>query len=349
MQYIRNKKLGYDKDHLMTIPNSYTLGKNEKVFKEEIIRLPGVLQATTSYYKPAGPSGNNNSLIYPLGNDNQIMKALEYNVDENYIPCLSLSMASGRNFSKDMQTDSTGMIINETAARAFGWNVQSAIGKTIVQQNSNRGANIPYHIIGVVRDFHFRSLHETISPLLMDLYPESGLILKIKTAELPALIASMQKTWEAFNTGEPFSYEFMNDLYNKTYATEQKTGTILDIFSSLTILVASLGLFGLITFTVEQRTREIGIRKVLGARVSELTRLVSKDLLLLVLISCILAFPVAWWGMNKWLESFAYRTSLHWWVFPLAGLMALILALVTISIQAIRAAIANPVKSLRTE
>jgi len=141
----------------------------------------------------------------------------------------------------------------------------------------------------------------------------------------------------------------MNDLYNKTYTTEQKTGSVLNIFSALTILVASMGLFGLITFTVEQRNREIGIRKVLGASVSELTALVSKDLLVLVLVSCIISFPVAWWGMNKWLESFAYRTSLHWWVFILAGLMALLLAFITISIQSIRAALANPVKSMRTE
>src|SRR5690606_7209382 len=153
-----------------------------------------------------------------------------YHVDENYIPTLGMKIVNGRNFSKQFPTDSSAIILNETAARALGWNDVSAIGKTIIRQNSDRGANVPYHVIGVVQNFNFKSLHETISPLFMSLDPEGGLIFKIKTADITGLLSTMKKNWDTFNTGEPFTYAFMDDLFNKTYASEQKTGTILNLF-----------------------------------------------------------------------------------------------------------------------
>jgi putative ABC transport system permease protein len=159
----------------------------------------------------------------------------------------------------------------------------------------------------------------------------------------------MKKNWDAYNTGEPFTYNFLDDLFNKTYSAEQKTGTILNIFSVLIILVACLGLFGLVTYTAEQRTKEIGIRKVLGASVSQVTQMLSKEFLKLVLVASLFAFPVAWWAMHQWLQSFAYRVNISWWIFFVAGFVALFIALITVSFQAIKAAIANPVKSLRTE
>ncbi len=349
MKYIQNKKLGYDKEQLLTIPNSYALGKNEQVYKEELLRDPRVVNATISSYKPAGPSNGNNALAYPEGHDNQIMRTVEYHVDEQYIPTLGMSMATGRNFSKDFATDSTGMIINEAAAKAFGWGTLNAVGKTIIRENSDRGTNVPYHVIGVVKDFNFKSLHEPITPLLMTLQPEWGLIFKVKTADIQGLLSSMKQQWNKFNTDEPFTYNFMDDLYNKTYSAEQKTGTILNIFSILTILVACLGLFGLATYTAEQRTKEIGIRKVLGASVTQVTGMLSKDFIKLVSIACLVAFPLSFWAMNKWLQSFAYRIDISWWIFLIAGFVALLIALITVSFQAIKAAVANPVKSLRTE
>jgi putative ABC transport system permease protein len=260
-----------------------------------------------------------------------------------------MKMVSGRNFSKDFATDSTGIILNEVAAKAFGWNNTTAIGKTVIRQNSDRGNNIPFHVIGVVKDFNFKSLHEAISPLLMTLQPEGGLIFKIKTTDVTGLLATMKKRWDSYNTDEPFTYNFLDDLYNKTYSTEQKTGTILNIFSVLIIFVACLGLFGLVTYTAEQRTKEIGIRKVLGASVAQVTKMLSKEFLKLVLIASVIAFPVAWWAMNKWLQSFAYRINISWWVFFVAAFAALFIALITVSFQAIKAATVNPVKSLRTE
>ena len=349
MKFIQNKKLGYDKEQLLVLPNSYALGKNEQVFKKSLLKDPRIVSATVSSYKPAGPSDNNNALAYPDGHDNQIMKTLEYHVDEQYIPTLGMQMASGRNFSKDYATDSTGMIINETAAKAFGWGLNNAVGKIIIRQNSDRGNNVPYHVVGVVKDFNFRSLHEPVTPLLMTLRPGWGLIFKVKTADMKGLLATMKKQWDGFTADEPFTYTFMDDLYNKTYSAEQKTGTILNIFAMLTIFVACLGLFGLVTYTAEQRTKEIGIRKVLGASVVQVTQLLSKDFLKLVCIACLLAFPLSYWAMYKWLQSFAYRISIEWFVFVMAGAGALLIAMITISFQSIKAAVANPVKSLRSE
>lgn len=348
MKFIQNTKLGYNKDQLIVLPNSYILGKNEKVFKERLLHDPRVVNVTVSGYKPAGPSNNNNALAYPADKENMVMKTLEYKVDEQYIPTLGIEMVSGRNFSAAMTTDSLGMIINETAAKAFGMG-NRAVGQRIVRQNSDRGNNVAYTVIGVVKDFHFRSLHETISPLLMVLNPESGLIVKVKTKNISGLLASMKQQWSKFSPEEPFAYDFMDELYNKTYAAEQKTGRILNIFAVLTILVACMGLFGLATYTAEQRSKEIGIRKVLGASVTQVTQMLSKEFLKLVLIACIIAFPLSFWAMHQWLQDFAYRIDISWWVFVLAGITALFIALFTVSFQAIKAALANPVESLRSE
>ena len=290
MKYIQNKKLGYDKEQLLTIPNSYVLGKNEQVYKQQLLKDPRVVNATASFYKPAGPTNSNNAMAYPEGHDDQAMKTVEYHIDEQYIPTLGMQIAAGRNFSPAFATDSLGMIINESAAKAFGWGTMNAIGKTVIRVNSDKGTNVPFHVVGVVKDFNFKSLHEPITPLLMTLQPEGGLIFKIKTTDVPGLLSTMKKQWDAFNTDEPFTYSFMDDLFNKTYSAEQKTGTILNIFSVLIIFVACLGLFGFAAYTAEQRTKEIGIRKVLGASVTQVTLMLSKDFLRLVLIASLLHF-----------------------------------------------------------
>jgi putative ABC transport system permease protein len=349
MKFMQSKDLGYNKDQLLTIPNSYVLGKNERVFKQQMLQDQRIVNATISWYKPAGPSNYNNALAFPQGNDHLIVNGVEYHVDEAYIPTMGMQMISGRNFSKDFTTDSSAIILNETAAKALGWDNATAVGKTVIRQNSDKGDNFPFHVIGIVKNFNFKSLHETISPLYMTLQPEGGLIFRIKTRDVAGLLAITKKQWDSYNTGEPFTYNFMDDLFNKTYATEQKTGTILNIFSALIIFIACLGLFGLVTYTAEQRTKEIGIRKVLGASVSQVTQMLSKEFLKLVLIAVLIAFPVAWWAMNKWLQSFAYRINISWWVFAIAGFTTLIIALLTISFQGVKAALANPVKSLRTE
>jgi len=349
MHYIQNKDLGYDKEQVLTIPNSWALGKNEKVFKDVMLRDPRVISGTLSWYKPAGPTNNNNALVYPDGHDNVMMKTENFHVDEQYVPTLGLKMAVGRNFSAGVTTDSTAMILNEAAVKAFGFTISNATRQYVVQVNGEKGKNIKFHVIGVVKDFNFKSLHEAITPMFLTLQPEGGVMFKIHTKDIAGVLAGMKKQWDAFNTGEPFTYTFLDDLYNKTYAAEQKTSTILDIFALLTVIVACLGLFGLVTYTAEQRVKEIGVRKVLGASVAQITRMLSGDFLKLVLIACLIAFPVSYWATGKWLQSFAYRIDLHWWIFALAAACALLIALVTLSFQAIKAAIANPIKSLRTE
>ncbi|HVZ56271.1 MAG TPA: ABC transporter permease [Chitinophagaceae bacterium] len=349
MNFIRHKNLGYDKQQVLVIPNSYALGEHERTFRQDMLQDPRVLSATISSYKPAGPSSNNNALAYPEGQENQVMKTLEYHVDEQYLPTLGIRLVAGRNFSREFPTDSTAMLINESAARAFGWSPATALGRTVIRQNSDRGVNVPFHVIGVVGDFHFRSLHESISPLLMTLEPDWGLIFRVRMQDIQGLLGSMRKRWESYQPREAFQYAFLDDLYNKTYASEMKTGTILNFFAGLAILVACLGLFGLVTFAAERRTKEVGIRKVLGASLMQVAGLLTAEFLRLVLVACLIAFPLSYLVMNRWLRSFAYRINLNVWVFVLAGLAALFIALFTVGTRAIRAALANPVKNLRSE
>lgn len=345
LSYIQNKKLGYDKDQLLVLQNSWALGKNEAIFREELLKDSRVVNVTASPYRPAGPTNSNNSLAYPENNEAQIMRTLQYGIDDQYIPTLGMKIVEGRNFSKAFASDSAGIIINEAAAKAFGWG-NNAVGHHITRNNSFKKV---YKVIGVVQDFHFKSLHESISPLLMVYENNWGLIVKVKTRDVSELLASMKSRWVAFGVDEPFEYAFMDDLFAKTYVAEQKTGTILSLFSGLTIFIACLGLFGLATFTAEQRTKEIGVRKVLGANVGQIIGLLSKDFLKLIVIACVVAFPLGYWGMNQWLQDFAYRIEISAWIFVLAGIAAIVIALLTVSFQSIKAALMNPVKSLKSE
>ncbi len=348
LNYMQHKNLGYDKEQLLVLPNSWALGKNETVFRDRLLADARVVNATMSAYKPAGPTNSNNSLAYPDGKDAQLMRTLRYGIDDRYIPTMGMRMLSGRNFSGRSASDSSAIIINEAAASAFGWG-KNAVGHTVTRLTDNDGGKKVYQVIGVVGDFHFKSLHESISPLLMVLENNPGLIVKVRTNEMAGFLASVKTQWDAFGVDEPFTYAFMDELVGKTYQAEQKVGIILNIFTLLTIFIACLGLFGLATFTAEQRTKEIGIRKVLGASVMGIAGLLSKDFLKLVLVACVLSFPLAWYATNQWMENFAYRIDISWWVFALAGVLALLIALLTVSFQAVKAALANPVKSLRSE
>ncbi|MEA5427179.1 ABC transporter permease [Arcicella lustrica] len=347
IKFIQSKDLGYAKDQLLIMRNTWSLGKNEEVFRQQILQDPRVLSVTSAGYLPAGPSDSNNSMGYPDSDESQVMRTLEYKIDDQYIPTMGMKVIAGRNFSKDFATDSTAMIINETAAKAFGW--KNAVGHTITRFKTNDGLKVTYRIIGIVKDFHFKSLHESITPLLMVSEKTYGLTIKVKGKDVEGLLSSLKNQWQKFSVEEPFSYAFMDELFEKTYQSEQKISVILSIFSGLTIFVACLGLFGLATFTAEQRTKEIGVRKVLGASVSQIVTLLSKEFLKLVLVACCFAFPLGYWLMNKWLQDFAYRIEISAWIFVLAGILALFIALLTISYQAIKAALANPVTSLRTE
>jgi putative ABC transport system permease protein len=270
-----------------------------------------------------------------------------WKVDYDYVKTLGMEIVAGRNFSKDFGTDSSALLITETTAKMLGFD--NAIGKTIYKPGNN---NIvaAWQIIGVVKDFHFESLRQKLGPLCMRLGNSTGLAsFKVTPADAKNVIAQVESKWKVMAPGMPFSYRFLSDSFDEMYRSEQRAGTIAMVFAVLAIMIACLGLFGLATYMAEQRNKEIGIRKVLGASVSSVVTMLSKEFLLLVLVASILAFPVAWWAMYKWLQDFEYRINISVWVFVIAAVLALLIALATVSYQAIKAALANPVKSLRTE
>jgi len=269
-------------------------------------------------------------------------------VDETFIPTFGMKMAAGRNFSKEFGTDTASFIVNEMTAKALGWSSQAAVGKDFAY-GGTRG-----HIIGVVKDFHFESLHQPIVPIILILLPPSksyfnAISIKIAGNNIPAAMAHIENTWKKFFAETPYHSVFLDDKFEALYKSEQKQGNIFTVFAFIAIFIACLGLFGLSAFSISQRIKEIGVRKVLGASTAGIVGLLSKDFLKLVGIATVIAFPIAWFAMHNWLQDFAYRISMPWWIFILAGIIAAAVALVTISFQAIKAALSNPVKSLRTE
>lgn len=348
LNYIQEKEVGYNKERVMIIPGIWALGNNKDIFRKQLQEDPAVSNLSASRFLPAGPSDNNNFFVSSLQAPDKMVKTLRYEVDENYIQTLGIKIKEGRNFSTEFGRDSTAVILNEAAVHALGLK-QDVIGQTI-SRTSNRGKKEFYNVIGVIKDFHFRSLHERISPLLMVLAPDPGnLVVKVKTANTAALIEKLEQRFKAYGAEDPMSYSFLDERYSNTYKSEEKVGTILGIFAGLTIFIACLGLFGLAKYTAEQRKKEIGIRRVLGASSAGLSAMLSKEFIALVLIACLIAFPASWWAMNKWLQAFAYRINISYWIFIVAGVVALLIAVVTVSFQAIKAAIQNPFKSLRTE
>ncbi len=343
LDYIQHKKLGYDKENVIIL-QSWPLGKNEKAFRDLLLQDSRITHISHSSYLPAGETYNNNFFIYPEGNPDHWVKTLRYDVDEAYIPAMGMKLKEGRNFSADFGNDTLSAIINETAAKNIGW-TGNIPGKTLTNKDHKT-----YRVIGVVEDFHFRSLHEPIAPLVMVLNDQAGnLIIKSQPTEIEKLLSTLKKHYESFPADLPFTYSFLDDRYHHTYQAEQKTGQLLSIFAGLTIFVACLGLLGLAIFTADQRKKEIGIRKVIGASVPGITGMLSAEYLRLVLIALVITSPIAWWGMNRWLQDFAYRIEIQWWMFAIAGLLAVVIALATVSSQAIKAALANPVDSLRNE
>lgn len=348
MSFIQNKEIGYDRDHLLILRESYLLGGNENAFKNQILSDPRIESITMSAFVPAGPTDNNMTGVYPGQQHESVRRTIVYNIDEKYIQTMGMQLVAGRNFSEVTSNDSSHVIINETAVEAFGLG-ENPVGQVLTANAGNQGKKRSLTVIGVIKDFHFRSLRETIAPLIMLNNPYGGLIIRTKTKDLAGLLSSMEGKWKTFHAEEAFSYALLDELYNETYLAEQKMGNIMKIFGALTIFVACLGLFGLVTFTADQRIKEIGIRKVLGANVTEIVSMLSKDLIILVAISFIIAFPLGYYLMDKWLQDFAYKIDIQWWVYALAGLITLLIAFFTMSFKTIKSALANPVDSLRSE
>jgi len=328
--------------------NTSTLDKQVKAFREELLNMPGVENATITSTIPTAQSFNQNGWFREATFD--AAKGIimtEFHVDENYIPTLGMEMDKGRNFSKDFLSDSTGIILNEAAVKMLGF--KDPLKETIYRPGDN-DRPVAFHVIGVVKDFNYNSMHDKVGPLVMELGNNTGSIsVRISPKNIPALIHSVESKWTSMAPAQPFSYTFMDADFNNVYKAEQRTGKLFISFAVFAIFIGCLGLFGLVSYAAEQRTKEIGIRRVLGAKVSGIVAMLATDFAKLILIASLVAFPVAWWAMNKWLQSFAYRINISLWVFVVAGTATIVIALITVSFQAIKAAIANPVKSLRTE
>lgn len=346
LHFMQNKKLGYDQEQVLFLPDAGLLGKNQDAFEQELLQDNRVVSASISRYTPGGTVLDGTE-IFPKnenGNGTEIHANI-YHVDYDYLKTLGIQISTGRNFSKEFPTDSSAVVINEAMVRELGWSGINPIGKKIV-----RSGQIEYNVVGVVKDFNYASVKQKIAPLMMMLDRNyGGLIIKIKTNDVQGFLSGLKDKWGAFNPQGPLTYSFLDDNFAKLYSAEKRTQQIFSAFAILAIIIACLGLFGLSAFIIEQRKKEIGVRKVLGASVQNVLLLVSKDFLWLITIAFIIAVPVSYWAMHVWLQDFAYRINISWLVFFLGGFLAIIIAVITISFQAIKAAIANPVKSLRSE
>jgi putative ABC transport system permease protein len=352
LNYIQTKKLGFNKDQLLVINGTGSLGSNRDAFKNEISKLQGVKASSYAGYLPVSNSSRNDVSFStsPEMNSQNSINMQVWNIDYDYIPLMEMEMVKGRNFSRDFGTDSNATIINEATAKLLGWT--DPIGKKLYTYFQDQFGTqlISREVVGVVKNFHFSSMKENIGPLCFRLADNSwATAFKVSTTNIKPLISQIESKWKAMAPGLPFNYQFMDEAFDNMYRVEQRTGKLGLTLSIIAIVIACLGLFGLATYTAEQRIKEIGVRKVLGATLVNVVTMLSKDFILLVLIASIFAIPLAWWAMNIWLQDFAYRISVGLWIFIAAAVISIFIALITVSFQAIKAALANPVKSLRTE
>jgi putative ABC transport system permease protein len=347
MRFMQNQKLGLNKDQMIMVKMRSALVPKHKLIKDELSSAPGVISSTVTDFSYG--SGTSNIALLPEGaGENEITSEAVISIDPNFLKTFQIELVAGRDFSEEIISDDTaGFIVNESAVRHFNWGTpEQALGKKIDWGLGKKGK-----VVGVVKDFNFSSLHESIRPLILhiqkDFYRFIGL--KVNAANVSETISSLEKKWKTLNPDIPFEYSFLNEDFAQLYKSEKQTQTIVGLLSGLAIFIACLGLFGLAAFMAEQRMKEIGVRKVLGADVLGIVGLLSKDFIILVLIAIAIAVPVAWLGMNRWLDGFAYKTDLSWWIFAVAGTAAIVIALVTVSFQSIKAAMTNPAKVLKNE
>jgi putative ABC transport system permease protein len=357
LDYLQHKDLGYQKEQVVIIPtNKPRLRGMEmaELYRNELLKQPQVAGASVSLMSFSETPW----VSVGYSDDKNVYRSFQFNaVDPYFLKTMGIQLREGRDFSADNPADYTSsMIINEAMLKMFEW--KNGVGQKLP-------GRIEQQIVGVVKDFNYQSLHTPVQPLAMVIKPDSffrrindisfnsplqpRISVRLRAGNLAANLNTLRQVWKAIAPDQEFEYRFLDESIAAQYTAEQRTGTIVKLASALSIFIACMGLFGLATLTVVRRTREIGIRKVLGASVSSVVRLLSKEFLVLVLLAALIAFPLGWWAMNKWLGDFAYRINIEWWVFAAAALGALAIALLTVSFHAIKAALANPVKSLRTE
>ena len=357
LNYIQNKKIGFNKDQVIMVEDIYALGDQRLAYKNEILGNSMIVSGTFSGYLPVSGTWRSDNPWWVDGKDykqqENLVSMQTWEVDYDYIKTLDMKMKEGRDFSQEFLSDSTAVILNETAAKNFSFD-GDPIGKRIStygDKDLSPDKLETVTVVGVVENFHFESLKENIGAVMLSLgrEPNGNLSVRFQSQDTKAVIDLLESKWKTMAPGQPFTYSFLDDRFGKMYAAEMRLGKVFAIFAGFAIIIACLGLFALTAFTAEQRTKEIGIRKVLGASVGSIVVLLSKEFTKLVLIAFVLAAPLAWWGVSKWLEDYQYKIELGWTVFLIAGGIAVSIALLTMSFQAVKAAVSNPVNALRSE
>jgi putative ABC transport system permease protein len=345
--YVRHRQLGYTREQVLTIKNTHSLGSKEQLFGEEVRKLPDVIDATVSRNLPNAVYPPRGFFTDATGAVTSVVLMGDWRVDADFIPTLQMKMVEGRNFSPLMPTDSDAVLINETAARVVG--LVHPLGK-MIYTGPNPVTAFP--IIGVVRDFNSGSLRNPVEPIVFSLSDLGGMVsIRLRSNDIPTLMGKIRREYDVFagGTGEPFVYSFLDDDFNRLYQADERNSHLLTTFSLFAILIACIGLLGLVTYAAERRTKEIGIRKVLGARMAHVILLLSQDFGKGILLAIVIACPLAYWVSQLWLHEFAFRTSLHWWIFAVAPLVAVGLTLVVVGAKASRVWLVNPAESLRME
>ena len=344
MDYIQTKNLGYDRENLLYIPIEGELIKKYSLFKEQASRIPGVINISKMRNSPTVIEHHTGSIEWTGKDPNLSVSFADAVVGYDFVKTLNLKIKEGRDFSREFGTDSASFLLNESAVRKIGY--QEPVGQT-VNWGNRKGT-----IIGVLEDFHFNSIHQSIEPLIVRLDENWGwgtILIRTKAGKTKDAIAGLEKLYKEMNSKFPFTYQFSDQEYDNLYKSEQVVSKLANIFAFLAISISCLGLFGLATFSADQRTKEIGVRKVLGASVQNIATMLSANFLKPVTIAMLIAFPIAWVAMNGWLQSFAYKIDIEWWVFAVAGVTTVVIALLTVGYQSVKASLSNPVKSLRTE
>lgn len=342
--FVQNKNLGFDRDNLIYFPIEGELFKKFDILKEELSQIAGVRNVTHMTAPPASNGNGTDGISWPGSDARTPVRFTPVGVGYDFVKTMKLEVVQGRDFSKAFPSDSAGFVLNENAIKVMG--IKDPIGRQI-GWGTSKGT-----IVGVLKDFHFQSLHTAIRPLIAYLgarEPQGSVVIRIEAGKTPETLAAIGNVCKKLNPNVPFTYAFTDQEYARQYQSEQIVGKLAGYFAFLAIFISCLGLFGLATFTAEQRTKEIGVRKVLGASIAGIVGLLSKDFLKLVVVSIVLASPVAWYIMRQWLQGFAYQIDIEWWMFALAGIISVLIAVFTISFQSIRTAMMNPVKSLRSE
>ena len=348
LNYLHHKELGLNKDNIIVIPATPQLVEKLDVFRQQLLQNPDIVAVSGSKRVPSdGLWDNSGARVISGGSSTPVgFRLANVRIDQHFIPAYGIKLMAGRNFHEQVIADS-GYLLNETAVAKIGWkSPEEAIGQIIDYGGRKE------EVIGVVKDFHYESLHNPISPIIMYYDPSSFDLVSIRIApdNVPKTLSFIEKTWEGYNNIDlVFSYEYLTDRYRNLYKAEENIRTIFIYCMILAISIAILGLVGMSVFLTERRTKEIGIRKVNGAKAIEVMFMLNKDFLKWVVIAFGIATPVAWYAMHKWLENFAYKTTLNWWVFAAAGAVALLLAFLTVSVQSYKAASRNPVESLKYE